>query len=315
MPPGAEIGAGGSSVAPLPSGHGLRTRSSHPPRRRQHRGDRGGRRGRRARSGFSTVWTTDHVLVDHASADEYGRIFDVIITLAHVGARHPRLKLGTSVIVVPQRGAVVLAKELATLDALTRRPGHRRGRDRLERDRVREPRRGGPLPRPGRLPRRGDRPLAPSLEWLPGAVPRSLPRPDRLRLRAPPPPGRRPADRRRRSVRGRPPPGRSARRRLPAHIVEPEDGRRAPGSRPGRGGRRRPAEHPRCPPGSGSSRASPSARARATPCAARPDEIRTELDAWKAAGAGHLALYFDSVTPEAIVRDVEWWTGEFGVSR
>jgi len=72
------------------------------------------------RLGFSTVWTTDHVLIDHAFEAEYGRIYEAILTLAHVGARTSRLKLGTSVIVVPQRQAVVLAKELATLDNLTR---------------------------------------------------------------------------------------------------------------------------------------------------------------------------------------------------
>ena len=72
------------------------------------------------RVGWSTVWTTDHVLVERASESEYGRTFEAILSLAHVGARHPRLRLGTSVIVVPQRQAVVLAKELATLDALSR---------------------------------------------------------------------------------------------------------------------------------------------------------------------------------------------------
>ncbi len=71
------------------------------------------------RLGWSTVWTTDHVLVEHASADEYGQIFEAITTLAWIGGRHRRLRLGTSVIVVPQRNAVVLAKELATLDALS----------------------------------------------------------------------------------------------------------------------------------------------------------------------------------------------------
>ena len=71
------------------------------------------------RLGWSTVWTTDHVLVDKASAAEYGRIFEAILTLAWVGARHPKVKLGTSVIVVPQRNAVILAKELASLDALS----------------------------------------------------------------------------------------------------------------------------------------------------------------------------------------------------
>jgi len=71
------------------------------------------------RLGWETVWTTDHVLVPHSAAVEYGRTFEAIATLAWVGARHPRLKLGTSVIVVPQRNAVLLAKELATLDVLS----------------------------------------------------------------------------------------------------------------------------------------------------------------------------------------------------
>jgi probable F420-dependent oxidoreductase len=71
------------------------------------------------RLGWETVWTTDHVLVPRAAAAEYGRTFEAIATLAWVGARHPRLKLGTSVIVVPQRNAVLLAKELATLDVLS----------------------------------------------------------------------------------------------------------------------------------------------------------------------------------------------------
>jgi len=71
------------------------------------------------RLGWTAVWTTDHVLVPTAAADEYGHIFDAIGTLAWVGARHERLRLGVSVIVVPQRNAIVLAKELATLDALT----------------------------------------------------------------------------------------------------------------------------------------------------------------------------------------------------
>ncbi len=72
------------------------------------------------RLGWADVWTTDHVLVDHGDvAADYRTNYDAIQTLAWVGARHPTLGLGTSVIVVPQRNAVVLAKELATLDALS----------------------------------------------------------------------------------------------------------------------------------------------------------------------------------------------------
>src|SRR4051812_12472866 len=70
------------------------------------------------RLGWQTAWTTDHVLVPHATEAEYGTIYDVIVTLGWVGAKYPRLRLGTSVIVVPMRNAVVLAKQLATLDSL-----------------------------------------------------------------------------------------------------------------------------------------------------------------------------------------------------
>src|SRR3954452_6090589 len=71
------------------------------------------------RLAWQTAWTTDHVLVPHATEAEYGTIYDVIVTLAWVGAQFPRLRLGTSVIVVPMRNAVVLAKDLATLDSLS----------------------------------------------------------------------------------------------------------------------------------------------------------------------------------------------------
>ena len=71
------------------------------------------------RLGWSAVWTTDHVLVTTEEAEDYGRIYDAILSLAWVGAKYHQVRLATSVIVVPQRNAVVLAKELATLDALT----------------------------------------------------------------------------------------------------------------------------------------------------------------------------------------------------
>ena len=72
------------------------------------------------RLGWDSVWTTDHVLVDSSDdASDYRVNFDVIQTLAWVGARYPTVRLGTSVIVVPQRNAIVLAKELASLDALS----------------------------------------------------------------------------------------------------------------------------------------------------------------------------------------------------
>ncbi len=71
------------------------------------------------RLGWGSVWVSDHLMVGHAAAAEFGTIFEAVTTLAFVGGRYPRLRLGTSVLVVPQRDAIVLAKELSTLDALT----------------------------------------------------------------------------------------------------------------------------------------------------------------------------------------------------
>src|SRR5258708_11628359 len=72
------------------------------------------------RLGWETVWTTDHVLVPNGDETaDYRTNYDAILALAWVGARHPGLRLGTSVIVVPQRNAVLLAKELSSLDALS----------------------------------------------------------------------------------------------------------------------------------------------------------------------------------------------------
>jgi probable F420-dependent oxidoreductase len=71
------------------------------------------------RLGWSTVWTTDHIAVPTGDEHEYGRIYEAIVSLAWIGARYANVRIGTSVIVVPQRNAVILAKELATLDALT----------------------------------------------------------------------------------------------------------------------------------------------------------------------------------------------------
>jgi probable F420-dependent oxidoreductase len=72
------------------------------------------------RLGWHSVWTTDHVLVDPSDdAAEYRVTYDALEVLAWVGARYPSVVLGTSVIVVPQRNAVVVAKQLASLDALS----------------------------------------------------------------------------------------------------------------------------------------------------------------------------------------------------
>lgn len=73
-----------------------------------------------ARLGWHSVFTTDHLLVEPSERSrDYFNIYDAVVTLAHVAAKQPTLKVGASVIVVPMRNSVVLAKDLATIDSLS----------------------------------------------------------------------------------------------------------------------------------------------------------------------------------------------------
>ncbi len=73
-----------------------------------------------ARLGWSSVFTTDHLLVDPAPrSEDYFNLFEALLTTVHVAARQPTLRVGVSVVVVPMRNALQLAKELATIDVLS----------------------------------------------------------------------------------------------------------------------------------------------------------------------------------------------------
>jgi len=73
-----------------------------------------------ARLGWHSVFTTDHLLVEPSErSEDYFNVFEAVLTTVHVAAKQPSLRVGVSVIVVPMRNAVQLAKELATIDALS----------------------------------------------------------------------------------------------------------------------------------------------------------------------------------------------------
>ena len=199
---------------------------------------------------------------------EYGRIYEAILTLAWVGARHPRPAARDERDRRPAAERGPARQGARDARRAERRPGDRGRRGRLEPRRVREPRRRGPVPRPGRLPRRDDRAVASPLGRLHGAVPRPVPHDRRLRVRATPRARRRAADRGRRSGRGGPAAGRRAGRRLSLERVEPGGIRRARARRSGLRPRRPDARHRGSRHGSGSSSARrPTAPTR---CAARP---------------------------------------------
>jgi probable F420-dependent oxidoreductase len=82
------------------------------------------------RLGYDVVWTAEHLVFPREIRTPYpyggsfpydvdDPIFDVATTLAWVAAQTTRVKLGSSVVVLPYHHPVALAKALATVDVLS----------------------------------------------------------------------------------------------------------------------------------------------------------------------------------------------------
>jgi probable F420-dependent oxidoreductase len=70
--------------------------------------------------GYDSVWVSDHVVVPEANIANFGEaVFDPLITLAVAAGTTRRVELGTTVLIVPYRSAVVTAKMVSSLDALS----------------------------------------------------------------------------------------------------------------------------------------------------------------------------------------------------
>jgi len=69
--------------------------------------------------GVDTVWLPDHLLPPQPYGPAFGGVYEPLVTLAHLSARTTRVRLGTSVLVAPLRDPFLLAKQAATLDALS----------------------------------------------------------------------------------------------------------------------------------------------------------------------------------------------------
>jgi len=91
-------------------------------------------------AGFESVWTGDHIVlpdpqvpaspvppgIGHGSRrrlaqhlDPKSPLLDPAVSLAFVAAHTQRVKLGTGIIILPQRNPLVLAKELASVDVVS----------------------------------------------------------------------------------------------------------------------------------------------------------------------------------------------------
>jgi probable F420-dependent oxidoreductase len=75
-------------------------------------------------AGFESLWAGEHVVlpdprVPPSPMEPRDRSLDPIVALTHVAAHTQRVRLGTGIIILPQRNPLVLAKELASLDVLS----------------------------------------------------------------------------------------------------------------------------------------------------------------------------------------------------
>lgn len=83
-------------------------------------------------AGFESVWTVEHVVVPAGYESTYpysptgkmpgpedSPIPDPLIWLSYIAAATSTIRLGTGILILPQRNPVVLAKELATLDQMS----------------------------------------------------------------------------------------------------------------------------------------------------------------------------------------------------
>src|SRR5262245_64620719 len=75
-------------------------------------------------AGFESLWTGEHVVlpdprVPPSPLPPQTPMLEPAVALAFVAASTTRIRLGTGIIILPQRNPVVLAKELASVDVLS----------------------------------------------------------------------------------------------------------------------------------------------------------------------------------------------------
>src|SRR5207344_3586317 len=74
--------------------------------------------------GYESVWAGEHVVlpsprVAPAPMEPTDAIIDPLVWLAFVAAATSRVRLGTGIIILPQRNPLVLAKQAASVDVLS----------------------------------------------------------------------------------------------------------------------------------------------------------------------------------------------------
>ena len=71
-------------------------------------------------AGFDSVMVADHIVIPWSLTERFsGRFFEAFTTLAYIAGITERVRLGTTVVVLPYRHPVTLAKQIATVDQLS----------------------------------------------------------------------------------------------------------------------------------------------------------------------------------------------------
>lgn len=69
--------------------------------------------------GYDSIWVSDHVVIPKTHKGFGDAFLDPFSTLTYLAAKTDRIMLGTSVIILPYRNPLVLAKTVSTLDQLS----------------------------------------------------------------------------------------------------------------------------------------------------------------------------------------------------
>src|SRR5215469_14100510 len=69
--------------------------------------------------GYSSLWTSDHILVPASLPEPYGNLLESFATLSYLAARTSRIRLATGILVLPQRDPLLAAKQAATIHHLS----------------------------------------------------------------------------------------------------------------------------------------------------------------------------------------------------
>src|SRR5262245_34149878 len=74
--------------------------------------------------GYDSLWVADHVVlprpqVEPSPLPPHTPVLDPVVALTHLAARTERIRLGTGILILPQRNPLILAKQLASLDVIS----------------------------------------------------------------------------------------------------------------------------------------------------------------------------------------------------